>query len=99
PIVEEDALADALASKHLAAAAIDVAPQEPLPPTSRLWDAPNLIITPHVAGQSARRIDNMTNFLCENLRRWRAGEPLLNLVDKGLGFPRREGTKSKHPGN
>lgn len=90
PIVEENALADALASKHLAAAAIDVAPQEPLPPTSRLWDAPNLIITPHVAGQSARRIDNMTNFFCENLRRWRAGETLMNLVDKELGFPRRE---------
>lgn len=89
-IVEEDALADALESKHLAAAAIDVAPQEPLPPTSRLWEAPNLIITPHVAGQSARRIANMTNFLCENLRRWEAGEPLLNLVDKRLGFPRRE---------
>jgi len=41
-----------------------------------------------VAGQSARRIDNMTRLFCENLRRWKAGQPLINfLSDKRLGFP------------
>ena len=64
---------------------------EPLPETSRLWDLPNVIITPHVAGQSARRIDDMTDFFCENLRRYQTGEPLLNLLtDKQLGFPIRQ---------
>ena len=48
---------------------------------------PNVIITPHVAGQSRWRADNMTNFFCENLRRYQSGLPLLNLVDKRLGFP------------
>jgi len=61
--------------------------QEPLPPDSPLWDMPNVIITPHVGGQSATRADDMTNFFCENLRRYLADEPLINLVDKELGFP------------
>ena len=87
PLVDENALADALESGHLDSAALDVTPQEPPAPTSRLWTAPRLIITPHVAGQSARRIDAMTDFFCDNLRRYVAGEPLRNLVDKTRGFP------------
>ena len=67
---------------------MDVTEIEPLPESSALWDFDNVIITPHVAGQSARRIDNMTDFFCENLRRYQAGEPLRNLLtDKSLGFP------------
>ena len=91
PLVDENALADALESGHLDSAALDVTPQEPPAPTSRLWTAPRLIITPHVAGQSARRIDAMTDFFCDNLRRYVAGEPLRNLVDKTRGFPEPEG--------
>lgn len=86
-LVDEDALVDALESGHLDAAAIDVAPVEPPPASSRLWTAPRLLMTPHVAGQSARRIDAMTEFFCDNLQRYRRGEPLRNLVDKRLGFP------------
>lgn len=89
PLVVEAALVAALESGHLSAAALDVTEQEPLPPTSRLWEMPNVIITPHVGGQSRFRIDQMTDFFCENLRRYQAGEPLLNLVDKQLGFPPR----------
>ena len=63
---------------------------EPLPPTSPLWDLPNVIITPHVGGQSRLRIDQMTDFFCDNLRRYLAGQPLANLVDKRLGFPVRD---------
>ena len=66
-LVVEDALVEALASGHLYAAAADVAAEEPLPPSSKLWELPNMILTPHVGGQSARRIDNMTDFFCENL--------------------------------
>jgi D-3-phosphoglycerate dehydrogenase len=87
PLVVEDALVDALESGHLDSAALDVTPEEPPAASSRLWAAPRLIITPHVAGQSARRIDAMTDFFCDNLRRHFAGLPLRNLVDKRLGFP------------
>jgi len=86
-VVESD-LAAALETGHLAGAVLDVTEQEPLPESSRLWDLPGVIITPHVGGQSARRIDNMTELFCRNLRRWQAGEPLINrLSDKKLGFP------------
>jgi D-3-phosphoglycerate dehydrogenase len=87
PLVVESALIDALRSGHLAGAGLDVTEKEPLPPDSGLWELPNVIITPHVGGQSATRIDDMTNLFCENLRRWRTGAPLLNLIDKRLGFP------------
>jgi len=90
PLVVERDLVAALKAGRLAAAAMDVTEKEPLPPTSELWDLPNVIITPHVGGQSATRIDDMTDFFCENIRRYRAGEPLRNLVDKRLGFPIRQ---------
>ncbi len=87
PLVIEAALADALESGQLYAAGLDVTEQEPPPVDSRLWNLPNCIITPHVAGQSGRRIDQVTDFFCDNLRRYLTGEPLKNLVDKHLGFP------------
>ena len=73
-------------------AVLDVTDPEPLPPESPLWELPNVIITPHVGGQSAWRIDRMTELFCQNLRRWRAGLPLVNFIsDKRLGFPIRGG--------
>ena len=87
PLIDEHALVDALERGHLDSAAVDVTPREPPPPESRLWNAPRLIITPHVAGQSARRIDAMTDFFCDNLRRYASGGGLRNVVDKRLGFP------------
>ncbi|HEX4413752.1 MAG TPA: D-2-hydroxyacid dehydrogenase [Lacipirellulaceae bacterium] len=86
-LVITDDLVAALESGHLAGAAVDVTDPEPLPRESRLWGLPNVIITPHVGGQSAKRINNMTNFFCENLRRYFNAQPLMNLVDKRLGFP------------
>jgi D-3-phosphoglycerate dehydrogenase len=91
PVVDEHALAAALASGRLDSAGLDVTPDEPPAPDSPLWSAPRLIITPHVGGQSAHRIDAMTDFFCDNLRRYLAGRPLVNLVDKHLGFPRPAG--------
>jgi D-3-phosphoglycerate dehydrogenase len=87
PLVVEADLVAALESGHLGGAALDVTDPEPLPAESKLWDLPNVIITPHVGGQSATRIDDMTNFFCANLERYMAGRPLANLVDKRLGFP------------
>lgn len=87
PLLQEQALADALDAGHLVGAVMDVTEIEPLPPESTLWDRPNVIITPHVGGQSARRIDDMTEFFCDNLGRFFSGRPLRNLIDKQLGFP------------
>lgn len=86
-VVVESALVDALASGHLAGAGLDVTEVEPLAPSSLLWDNPAVLITPHVGAQSARRVSDTTQLVCENLRRYWAGEPLWNLVDKRLGFP------------
>jgi len=85
-IVERD-LVNALRARALAGFATDVTEVEPPALDSPLWDMTNVIITPHVGGQSARRIDDMTDFFCENLRRHSSGERLLNLVDKRLGYP------------
>lgn len=87
PLVVESDLVKVLESGHLWGAAIDVTEIEPLPTDSRLWDMPNVIITPHVGGQRASRIDDMTKLFCENLHRYQAGQPLINMVDKQLGFP------------
>jgi D-3-phosphoglycerate dehydrogenase len=87
PIVVEKDLVAALESGHLSGAGLDVTEIEPLPPESRLWDLPNVIITPHVGAQSSRRADATTDLICENLRRYFAGRPLINFVDKRLGYP------------
>jgi len=89
PVVVEADLVAALESGHLGGAALDVTEVEPLPISSKLWELPNVIITPHVGAQSARRYDDVTDFFCENLRRYQQGQPLLNyLAEKELGFPR-----------
>lgn len=87
PLIVERDLVKVLLSGHLWGAGIDVTEEEPLSPDSPLWDMPNLIITPHVGGQRASRIDDMTDLFCLNLARYLANQPLVNLVDKSLGFP------------
>ncbi len=87
PVVQEEALVAALQRGHLAGAGLDVTEVEPLPDESPLWTLPNVIITPHVGAQSAKRASDTTELVCENLRRYFSGKPLLNLVDKQLGFP------------
>ena len=88
PLVVEADLVAALASGRLAGAAMDVTDPEPLPPESKLWEMPQVMITPHVGGQAAWRNDNITELFCRNLPRWQAKLPLVNHVsDKRLGFP------------
>lgn len=90
PVVVEQDLVAALAEGRLAGAGLDVTEIEPLPPESPLWELEQVLITPHVGAQSARRLDITTALMVENLRRQQARETLLNLVDKPLGFARPE---------
>jgi phosphoglycerate dehydrogenase-like enzyme len=85
-IVVLDDLVDALASGALAGAALDVFEIEPLPASHRLWDFPNVIITPHTAGYSTEVAGRHRALIVENIRRFHAGEPLLNVVHKQLWF-------------
>jgi phosphoglycerate dehydrogenase-like enzyme len=85
-VVERD-LVSALESGQLGGAGLDVTEIEPLPPSSPLWELSNVLITPHVGAQSATRYDDVTDFFCENLRRFRSGQEMLHVVDKRLGFP------------
>ena len=86
-IVDEDALSAVLRVGGIAGAGLDVVATEPLPPESPLWEVPNLVITPHCAGLSSRRIARLTNFFCDNLRRYLADEPLANVVAQDKGYP------------
>ncbi|MEM8732607.1 MAG: D-2-hydroxyacid dehydrogenase [Planctomycetota bacterium] len=86
-VVDENALVAALQNGHLAGAGLDVTEVEPLPHDSPLWTLPNVLISPHVGAQSTRRVDDSTRLACQNLRRHLSGEPLINIVDKSLGFP------------
>lgn len=95
PLVVERDLVAALERGHLCGAAMDVTEVEPLDPSSPLWEMPNVIITPHVAGQSRLRIDQMTDFFCDNLQRYLTGRPLRNLVDKQLGYPVRTASETR----
>ncbi len=85
-IVDETALAEALRGGKLAGAGLDVTEVEPLPADSPLWDAPNLVITPHTAGASTEKERRCVEILCDNLTRFANGEPLVNVVNKRLGY-------------
>jgi phosphoglycerate dehydrogenase-like enzyme len=79
--VDEGALARALQAGWIRGAALDVYEQEPLPAESSLWDAPNVLVSPHMGSDTPRYMERMTELLCDNLRRYAAGERLRNVVD------------------
>ena len=85
-LVHTDALTEALASRSIAGAALDVVHPEPLPAGHALWSMDNVIITPHMSGDTEDHIDDLGLLFVDNLTRYRAGEPLQNVVDKELGF-------------
>lgn len=86
PIVDEGALLQALQGGLIAGAGLDATPREPLPPDSPLWGMDNVVITPHAAGGSPHSANRSVARFCENLRRWRRGQPLEGLVDKAKGY-------------
>ncbi|MGH7318651.1 MAG: D-2-hydroxyacid dehydrogenase [Candidatus Rokuibacteriota bacterium] len=85
-IVHGDDLLLALDDGLIWGAGLDVTDPEPLPPGHRLWTHPRVIVTPHTAGGSPRRAERVIATFCENLRRLRAGQPLLGLIDKRKGY-------------
>jgi phosphoglycerate dehydrogenase-like enzyme len=85
-IVDTDALVEALRSGRLAGACLDVTDPEPLPKDHPLLGFANVILTPHVAAQADLTDERGWMLLRENLRRFDAGEPLLNVVDKRAGY-------------
>jgi phosphoglycerate dehydrogenase-like enzyme len=85
-VVDDAALVRALESGRLGGAALDVTPIEPLPADHPLWRFDNVVITPHTAGASQHRGRRNLARFCDNLRRYRAGQELIGLVDKRAGY-------------
>jgi phosphoglycerate dehydrogenase-like enzyme len=85
-LVDTDALVRALAAGEIAGAALDVVHPEPLPGGHPLWSFENVIITPHMSGDTENYLDDLGKLFVENLKRFSLGEPLHNQVDKELGF-------------
>ncbi len=85
-IVDEEALAEGLHAGRIGGAALDATAVEPLPRESPLWDAPNMLISPHVSAESVQLIERRGAIFKENLRRYLAGEDLLNVCDTEKGY-------------
>jgi phosphoglycerate dehydrogenase-like enzyme len=79
PVLDTDALLEQLASGHLRAA-LDVTDPEPLPADHPLWDAPGLMLTPHLAGDSPQAEERVYRLIGEQIRRYVNGEPLVNVI-------------------
>lgn len=85
-LVVEDDLIDALRAGHLAGAALDVFDTEPLPDTSPLWDLPDVLISPHMSGDTTGWIDELLDLFLANVDHYRHGQPLRNTVNKQRGY-------------
>lgn len=85
-LVRTDDLITALTSGEIAGAAVDVVDVEPLPAGHPLWDAPNIVITPHNSGDFVGWREALVEVFADNFARWRVGEPPANVVDKKLGY-------------
>ena len=86
PIIDGDALLEALEQGLISGAGLDVTSPEPLPADSPLWDHPHVIITPHASGGSPLRLDRTIDLFCENLQRFSDGRELLSVIDKQKGY-------------
>jgi phosphoglycerate dehydrogenase-like enzyme len=85
-LVDEHALVRALRAGRIGGAVLDTFREEPLPAASPLYDFPNVILTPHTSWSSTRVLDRSVGLFCDNLRRYAAGEPLVNVVDPTAGY-------------
>ncbi|HLF93823.1 MAG TPA: D-2-hydroxyacid dehydrogenase, partial [Planctomycetota bacterium] len=84
--VDHEAMVQAIRSGTLQGVGLDVTEPEPLPAHHALWKLPNVIVTPHVSGQSPGTNGRTKALFLENMRRFAAGEPLVNVVDKKSGY-------------
>lgn len=84
PLIDDEALLDALNSGQVGHATLDVFRIEPLPPDHPYWSHPNVTVTPHIASET--RPVTAAQVICENIRRGEAGEPFVHLVDRKLGY-------------
>jgi phosphoglycerate dehydrogenase-like enzyme len=82
PVIDEQALIRALESGEIAGAGLDVFTKEPLPADAPIWDAPNVVITPHSTPALPDRTQRSIDMIVENIGRYRAGQPLLNALSK-----------------
>ena len=78
----QPALIDALARGAIRGAVLDVSDPEPLPADNPLWTLPNVIFSPHTAALSVHENERIVALFCDNLRRFAAGEPLRNVINK-----------------
>jgi phosphoglycerate dehydrogenase-like enzyme len=85
-LVDESALAAAAAAGSIGGAALDVFETEPLPADSSLWTLPNVIVSPHMSGDARGWDAALNGLFAAQLRRYRSGRPLTNVVDKHLGY-------------
>jgi phosphoglycerate dehydrogenase-like enzyme len=85
-IVDEPALISALLQGTIGGAALDVFAEEPLPVDSPLWALPNVIVSPHMSADFRGWENALVDLFLRQLRLYRSGEPLANVVDKRLGF-------------
>ena len=85
-LVKQDALIEALKSKKIRGAGLDVVTPEPLPADHPLWTCPNLVITGHNSTVADSRYERMFGLVMENVRRYTLGLPLMNVVDKEKGY-------------
>jgi len=85
-IVDQEALIHALRERKIAGAALDVFPEEPLPPTSPLWKFANLIITPHISGNTLQYDQRAADLFAINLLRYLTGQPLYNRIEPERGY-------------
>lgn len=85
-IADDAALLRALREGWIAGAGLDAHDEEPLPPDSPFWDLPNAIVTPHNGASTPATRQRGVDIFADNLRRYRAGEPLVNIIDKHAGY-------------
>ena len=86
PVIHEDALIRALSARRIKGAALDVYDTEPLPQGHPLYQMENVLLSPHCADHTAGWLDDSMRFFLNNFERYRKGEPLLNVVEKQLGY-------------
>jgi D-2-hydroxyacid dehydrogenase (NADP+) len=85
-VVDHGALVEALNEKRMAGVALDVYPVEPLPGSSPLWEMPNVLLSPHVAGSSLQYDELAIDCFAENMKRYLSDQPLLNLFKTERGY-------------